>query len=544
VTAVTTYDFADRPASLLAQRAGKPDQSIVSSASYLPYGPLNTLTLGNGLTETHAFTQRYFPSSITLGGLLSWTYTTDKVGNVSAIADALNAANNRTYGYQDDQYFLTQGNGPWGTRSWTYDRIGNRLTETHGGVTDTYTYQLVSPPGSGHSPILASIALGAGGTRTYQYDPAGNLQQIAQGTSSTFFTNDDASHLAALATTSPAKGVAFTYDGRDYLTLADTAALPFLDGFETGDVCAWSAALGIPAPPTCPPLPAVHPTYSSEGLLHALQRATAPQRSYVFHFAGRPVAQMDLTGTTESWKLLTVDHLGTPIAATSTSGGLLWRGGFEPFGADWSGAGVFLRFPGQWVDGVWGSTGLGLSYNLHRWYDSLLGRYIEPDPIGLRGGFNVMLYVEGNPLLGTDRLGLKVYRCCAPAQIAAGLVNHCWLKTETREAGLGNLDEGQPAGAAVPGAHCDSPYVAQTQVVNHAGVSRTRPGTSCQEVKDADEECVNKALWTNARGYGPTAGAFSPFNNCQTWVNGVLIHCRKKKCVTPGPPSDDERRYF
>ncbi|HEY2293451.1 MAG TPA: hypothetical protein VGM86_22335, partial [Thermoanaerobaculia bacterium] len=91
VTAVTTYDFADRPASLLAQRTGKPDQPLVSAASYLPYGPLQSLTLGNGITETHAFTQRYFPSAITLGSLLSWTYTTDKVGNISAITDALSS---------------------------------------------------------------------------------------------------------------------------------------------------------------------------------------------------------------------------------------------------------------------------------------------------------------------------------------------------------------------------------------------------------------------------------------------------------------------
>lgn len=92
---VTAYDFADRPASLLAQRAGKPDQPLVSLAGYLPYGPLNTLTLGNGVTETHSFTQRYFPSTITLGSLLSWTYTTDKVGNISAITDVLSSANKR-----------------------------------------------------------------------------------------------------------------------------------------------------------------------------------------------------------------------------------------------------------------------------------------------------------------------------------------------------------------------------------------------------------------------------------------------------------------
>lgn len=410
VTAVTTYDFADRPASLLAQRTGKPDQPLVSSASYLPFGPLSSLSLGNGLTEAHAFTPRYFPSAITLGNLLSWTFTTDNAGNIFWIADTLNAANNRIYGYQDYQYFLTQGNGPWGTRAWTYDKIGNRLTEVHGGTTDTYTYQLGPAPGTGHSPILSSIQLGSGGTRAYQYDSAGNLQKITRGSTSTLFDNDDASHLGALESTSPAGGVAFRYDGRDYLTLADTSALPFLDGVETGDLCGWSAALGIAAPLSCPPLPAVHPTYSSEGLLHALQRATSPQRSYVFHFAGRPVAQMDLTGSTEAWKLLTVDHLGTPIAATGTNGAVLWQGGFEPFGADWSGAGgagVFLRFPGQWEDVSWRLVANEtIYYNLFRWYQPGYGRYASDDLLRWKGALSSYSYAFQNPLRFLDILGL------------------------------------------------------------------------------------------------------------------------------------------
>jgi RHS repeat-associated protein len=411
VTAVTTYDFADRPASLLAQRAGKPDQSLVSSASYLPYGPLASLTLGNGLTEAHAFTQRYFPSAITLGSpsnLLSWTYATDNVGNISSIADLLNPARNRTFGYQDVQYFLTRGDGPWGNRSWTYDKIGNRLTEVHSGTTDTYTYQLVPPPGNGHSPILSSIQLGAGSSRTYQYGAAGHLEKIMQGAVATTFTNDDAGHLSALDTTSPSAGVAFRYDGRDYLTLADTAALPFPDGFETGDLCAWSAALGVTILPTCAAKPAVHPTYSSEGLLHALQRSTAPRSSYVFHFAGRPVAQLDLTGATEAWKFLTTDHLGTPIVATTTTGGALWQGGFEPFGTDWNGAGgagVFLRLPGQWEEGVWKSSYFlsGTYYNLFRWYGWAEGRYTAPDLIKRADFF---LYTRSNPVNSIDPLGL------------------------------------------------------------------------------------------------------------------------------------------
>jgi RHS repeat-associated protein len=427
VQAVMTFDFADRPSSLVAKRPGKPDQPLVTAAAYQPLGPLAGLTLGNGLTEAHGFTPRYFPSTITLGtpgNLLSWSYATDNLGNILSIGDTLHSTNNRTYGYQDDQYFLTRGDGPWGTRSWTYDRIGNRLTEVHTGTTDSYTYQLVPPPGNGHSPILSSVQLGAGGTRSYQFDPAGNLQQVAQGSTSTQLTNDAAGHLAALATASPAAGVAFRYDGRDYLTLADTAALPFLDSFESGDLCAWSAALGVTTLPTCAAKPAVHPTYSSHGLLHALQRSLAPQQSYLFHFAGRPVGQLDLTGTAESWKYLTVDHLGTPIAATSTSGAVLWQGGLEPFGADWSGAGgagVFLRLAGQWEDGAWGSVGSERLYdNVHRWFQPTVGRYSQVDPLGRIGEEEPYLYVKGRPTFYVDPLGLvttkKDCACCSQKQ--------------------------------------------------------------------------------------------------------------------------------
>ena len=252
VTAVYTYDFADRPATLKAQRPSLPDQPLVSSAGYLPSGPLSTLALGNGRTETRTFNARYFPTGITLSGsLLSWTYDTDQVGNILTIADNLNAANNRTYGYQDFHYFLTQGNGPWGSRSWTYDKIGNRLTETRSGVTDTYSYLLA--PGGGRTPILSQIALGAGGTRTYQFGPAGHLAQMTAGTDSTLFTSDSAGRLAGIARPSTNSSSAFLYDGRSYMNLAAQGAGLFSNGFETGNVCGWSASLGLPGAPACPP---------------------------------------------------------------------------------------------------------------------------------------------------------------------------------------------------------------------------------------------------------------------------------------------------
>jgi RHS repeat-associated protein len=162
--------------------------------------------------------------------------------------------------------------------------------------------------------------------------------------------------------------------------------------------------------------------YDSEGLLHRREHHLLDGASTIFldsdtvlSLAGRPLAVLNLTPSTSKLTYLTTDHLGTPAAASSESGGLVWNGGFEPFGAAWNvpDSAVFLRFPGQWSDVIWGEMADGLYYNLNRWYGTGIGRYTKPDPQGKNGDAHAYLYAGANPLLFLDLIGEKSRVCCA-----------------------------------------------------------------------------------------------------------------------------------
>jgi RHS repeat-associated protein len=107
---------------------------------------------------------------------------------------------------------------------------------------------------------------------------------------------------------------------------------------------------------------------------------------------------------------LHTDQLNTPRVGTSAAANITWRWNSDVFGVgdvedigDGSGvaATINLRMPGQYFDRESGSF-----YNYFRDYDSSTGRYLQSDPVGLRGGPNTYAYVSNNPIFWFDRFGL------------------------------------------------------------------------------------------------------------------------------------------
>jgi len=104
-----------------------------------------------------------------------------------------------------------------------------------------------------------------------------------------------------------------------------------------------------------------------------------------------------------------LDHLGTPLFMTDDNKIVRWSADYFPFGevyAEQTNETNQFRFPGQYAD-----EETGLYYNSFRYYEAMLGRYASSDPIGLTGGLNRYLYVGGNPIIGSDRLGLSTSNC-------------------------------------------------------------------------------------------------------------------------------------
>jgi RHS repeat-associated protein len=108
----------------------------------------------------------------------------------------------------------------------------------------------------------------------------------------------------------------------------------------------------------------------------------------------------------------TRDHLGSVRELTSSTGQLVEKYDYDPYGnqptndvvGGHGGGMADFGFTGHWFHGP-----SGLSLSLYRAYDPSLGRWLSRDPIGEAGGINLYGYVANHPTKLIDPLGLVWY---------------------------------------------------------------------------------------------------------------------------------------
>ncbi|WP_405121141.1 HNH/endonuclease VII fold putative polymorphic toxin [Pseudomonas leptonychotis] len=364
--------------------SGQPS-ALASNISYLPFGPLKSLTWGNGLSLSRSYDQDYRLTLQAVGGWNS-TYGYDGNSNITTLNNSLLGDLNYNYDALDR---LTEEKASSTRKTYSYDATGNRLkrisyTTTNGVEKKSATQTLTSATNSNRLLKNGSFVVvgdAAGNTlqqttsRVYVYNEQGRLHEVRNPTNLFASYSYNALGQRTLKRIHSSSGaVTTTYT---YLYGADGQLLGQVKYGSTGKITLaqyWVWLDGLP-------LAGLEFRYNSKG-------AVTSTNQYYLHS----------------------DHLNTPRLATDASQTLLWSWKSDAFGvgtpnADVDGNGIKLdmplRFPGQQYD-----AHSALNYNYFRDYDPETGRYVESDPIGLEGGLNTYGYVEGNPVNFIDPLGL------------------------------------------------------------------------------------------------------------------------------------------
>ncbi|MCL4676500.1 MAG: hypothetical protein KJZ59_10895, partial [Pararhodobacter sp.] len=299
---------------------GEPAHTVADGIVWEAFGPVQRLTHGNGVTALRHYDADGHLTQWDVSGLLNRTYVRDAAGRITEIYDA-DPSRSETYGY-DDADRLSGAAGPYGARTWTYDAVGNRLSQDKDGQWSGYTY-------GGNSNRLYQVAGHA--ASSLDYDAAGNTR--VKGAFA--FTYNAANRLRSVRVPGDT--------GPETVTFADTAL---------GERVLKSGPLGT-----------THFHYDLAGHLIAESDATGTAIREYLWLGDTPIALVAKRNAGTELELFHVhaDHLDTALLLTDSAQQVVWRYARDPFGELVAGAHTVrwpLRFPGQYEDAE-----TGLFYN-------------------------------------------------------------------------------------------------------------------------------------------------------------------------------------
>ena len=353
-------------------------QSILSHIEYRADGQIIAATFGNGLSETRIYDQQGRLVHQDLKddtGLIvdERVYEYDPAGNITA---RTGTPGDQHYSYDALDRLIGQDIAA-DNKDWQYDYgpNHNRQTRTDGDLLEElYSYQPDTNRLNEIDKLLDAPDSGIPTSRQFIYNQANRFAEYIE----------DGQTVAS-----------YTYNALGQRTRKELETESTLFHYDTGIQ-----------------------------LLSETDETGILERDYLW-LGARPVAQIESTGMIS---YLYTDHLLTPRLGTSGSQKVIWHWEGEAFG-DIEASGpvqVDLRFPGQYFDGD-----TQQHYNSFRDYGPNLGRYIQSDPIGQRGGRNTFVYVDANPLAWIDKFGLAKFCCRVLGNFIPGTLlgkKHCYVR--------------------------------------------------------------------------------------------------------------------
>ncbi|MFH1148746.1 MAG: RHS repeat-associated core domain-containing protein, partial [Pseudomonadota bacterium] len=358
VTYDYTYDGTNQLKSVLI-----PGQGSITYNAYTWTRP-KTITLPGGSRKEYTYDPLMRLKAITAKDPASHTFMSYnyKYSPMDNVTEKQTERGNHVYGY-DELYRLTTVDNPvLNNEAFTYDPVGNRLTDA--ATPGLWSYDQ-------NNELLGY------GANVCRYDENGNLIQNADSAQTMNFFYDVENRLERVED-----------DG------GSTVAQYYYDAFGRR---LWKDVGGTKT----------YFHYADEGLIGEYNAGGIEIRSYGY--------KPDSTWTTDplfmkqggAYYWYHNDHLGTPMQMTASNGAVVWSAKYKAFGeADVDPGSTVannLRFPGQYCD-----QETGLHYNWHRDYDPEIGRYVNEDYIGLSTGeFTLYLYALDNPLGLIDPTGLN-----------------------------------------------------------------------------------------------------------------------------------------
>gem|GEM_PF-2131428 len=325
------------------------DRNAMGLTTLITYG--NGVTLNNDYYDTSsetdptagtAFSYRVKRSYTSTSGMFDLSYEYDNTGNVKKKNNAIETAYNETYTY-DDLDRLISGVGVYGTKTFSYNNIGN-ITQKDG---QNYTYG-----DSNHKHAVT-----AKGSAAYAYDANGNMTSW-KGKTLTY--NYDNMMTAFGADT-------FAYFGEDRVKKVEgtTTTRYFFDNYE--------------------------------------EETTGTTTNVVKHYFadGQKVATRT---TSQGLMYYITDQLHSSSVITDASGVLKKKMGYMPYGEDAysidvnsGNFNVDYRFTGKEKDAS------SLYYFGARYYDPDIGRFTTADT--MIDGPNGYAYCSNNPVNAIDPTG-------------------------------------------------------------------------------------------------------------------------------------------